>query len=437
MSEKEKKLISICEGIWEKRSKPNIWLDREDEPKNPSFLIYKRLDGLRAILYPFAHDKIRSNDLPLLSQKDFLKEITTLASSLNKSENFYPAPHTHTPVRQPDNYVDMAAHSILFGICALKLKLARAERASILNLIDKGFKCLTNEENYYQDKRVVAWAGTTNWAGVAQYQEERNVNFLSIYFSAQALGAIGEWVKFISGEKSKNNGDKNKAEELIKKGCRWILSRTHNHKSYEILSAEKKEAIPNELITTNTAALTVCFQLWDLLDGPEQTLTRKIAANFINYLKAYKPDDTEWYHLVPTQQAGLQVYHDRQDNYGIVTFLAIAKEKIGDQWTASIEELAGYFIEEYLHIKTNELLIGCLPWYVQDHMAALDTFSELHSDLTFSGSMLKKAIQVTLSDAGLVETITRSVLRNLNEAGRKAEFEKAEAKLHIAKQMRK
>ena len=429
MSEKEKKLITICEAIWEKRAKPNIWLDREAEAIDPSFLVYKRLDGLRAILTPFARGVLRPSDLPLISQKDFIKEIATLADFLTKSKHFYPAPHTQTLDPQPDDYIDMAAHSLLFGIYALNLKLASNTRASVFNLIDKCVKCLTDENNYYHDTRLAAWAGTT------KYQEERNIKFLGVYFSAQAIGAISEWLTFVSKQVGVSKDIKNNTAELIKKGCRWMLSQTN--KTYDILSPENKEATVNELITTNTAALTICLQQWELLNTTEQNLTRKIATNFINYLKTNKPEDTQWHRLVPTQQVGPQFYYDRQDNYGIVTFLASAKEKVGDASISAIEELAGYFIREYLHVKVDDLLIGCLPWYIQDHIASLNIFSELHSELTFSGNTLRKAIFVALNDTGLIENVTRSVLRNLVDIEKKLEIEKTEEKLRRSKEMKK
>ncbi|KJU82757.1 hypothetical protein MBAV_005049, partial [Candidatus Magnetobacterium bavaricum] len=71
---------------------------------------------MRAIIFAIAEGQVKLSDLESIDRSEFIDEIRTLAEYLaNPDQHFYPAPHPYTITPQPDDYIDMAADSLLFA----------------------------------------------------------------------------------------------------------------------------------------------------------------------------------------------------------------------------------------------------------------------------------------------------------------------------------
>lgn len=317
-------IVSICKNIWQKRTQPFIWVDSESEITQPENLVYKRLDGLRAILLPLVYGVIRPEDLDFFNKKEFKEELTTLADFLAKDEqHFYPAPHVYTLLPQPDDYIDMASHSLCFSLHALKFARDNHEKQVYHRLIDKSLKCLSSKEHFYQDDKglMAAWSGT-----IIYELPDKMFDVLSVYFTAQVLIVLSEWLKepvFLTG--TVDNELVNTVKELAKKGCRWMLSQDFHPNGLLVNNASRvKYAETDELITTNTAALTAIFRLWNQIDASMQQRAKELTEKFFLYLNSNRPENKDWSHQVATKQVGYQWYQDRQETCGVITFLGYA-----------------------------------------------------------------------------------------------------------------
>jgi hypothetical protein len=437
MADIKKQLIDITSKIWGFREKQAIWYDIEYEKPTPENLVYKRLDGLRAILLPISHGKLTLDECAL-SKDEFIDEVRLLAIYLsNPGQHFYPAPHPFSVNPQPDDYIDMASHSLLFALAALRIANSIEDKAILRKLISKCITCLTQKDHFFIDNKLkkVAWAGTTLHEPTAHGLDPK-----SVYFTSQAVLALGDWLKDPIGlgpKVSKNKIDA--VKDLVRNACRWILSQKSDTGAYLVINKNEdagQNLSDDQIITINASALRACIEQKKYLASTEQQHTREICEKFIEFLKLHKPKKLKWNHQVLTSKLSYQHYPDRQDNYGIVTFLGRASEFLSEAWAQTIEELAEYFIQTYIEgVIVEDLYIGSLPFYMEDVIAANKQFTGVFETLTFTKKTIRSAITKTFADVSLQERMGKTIVKYMAEMSEK-EIKKTQPK-KVKKRRRK
>lgn len=413
MRETQKRLLEICKDIWSMRVKPFTWVDGEAELSSPENLVYKRLDGLRSILLPLASKDLNFVDYKFLEKNELLDEINGLVNFLIKDgQNFYPAPHTYTPKPQPDDYIDMAAHTLSFAVYCYELPIEDKELKSKLKLLAKKcLACLTTEGNYFFDEEnnFVAWAGTTS------FDDKDGIELVNVYFTSQAILGLSDWLKSkLHSDMGKDKNTTSKTERLLKQSCKWILAQQHHSEGILTMNESSADSsIMDNLIMMNADGLTACYSMWDKLDPSDHQRMKEISERFLQFLSENKPEGKSWYYQVYTKEMAYQFYADRQDTFGISTFLACAKERMDEKTHARIEEIAEYLIEYNRSHPVKELLIGSLPWFIKDVSELGKAFPGLQETMSINISLLRKALSATLSDKGIIEIIGKDIYRQM------------------------
>ena len=415
MADLGNKLIDICNEIWIFRRSPGIWRDSESEPETEENLIYKRLDGLRTLVLPLTSKLIDLKNLRI-DKNDFFVEINTLVSSLNSKEHFFPAPYAYIPVPQPDDYIDMLSHSLLFAIQAYNLDYTDIKKSSLKALIERCVKTLTTEGNFFHDSEnsEACWAGTTIFESGLE-----NIEVKSTYFTSQVVISLSAWIIWAKNQTFKNKQDEIKRIEiLLSEACRWILKQNDGKKILMISGDDDKIPQINEIVTINSTALTACFLCNSILGEGEKNKTIEMTEKFIDLLFDRKKEIiyADWYHQVATKVIGPQYYVDRQENFGILSFLGLASKHMKDKWKGKIEEIADFLISEYIdNIIIKDEYIGCLPWFIEDLITSDLIFNVSTEKIEISKRKIKEAISKTLMENSIIDFIGNSVIKNITD----------------------
>ena len=197
--------------------------------------------------------------------------------------------------------------------------------------------------------------------------------------------------------------------------CRWIIFHDVNEDGILTIAPDKVTISIEELVTTNTTAISACILQWENLEETIKQRTKDIAEKIVSFLKEYIPKDTSWYRQVYTKKMAYQAYQDRQGMFGIVRFLGLAQKILDDSLKSEIDNIAESYINQYLPLKADDLEISSFPWYIEDIIHTERYFSDLHVSIEVTMPILKKAIKQSLSNTKIIESVARTTIVAIND----------------------